>query len=84
MCSQSLAEPSAIGKARKLVGWRLSKSIRGYRFRFELTALPDQYRVTYARWNRYRGAVERSLTPRLTLSPDEFYEWQVWLDGGNH
>lgn len=76
-------EPAAIEKARKVLPWRLRCFVPGYRLRFELTALPDQYRVTYARWNKYRGAVDRSLVPRLTLTPDEFFEWQAWLDGGS-
>lgn len=82
MFSRSRAEPSAIAKARKLTPLWLRCFIPGYRFGFELTALPDQYRVTYARWNKYRGAVNRSLVPRLTLTPDEFWEWHAWLDGG--
>ena len=82
MFAVSRSEPPAIAKARKLVVWWRRWWIPAHRFRFELTALPDQYRVTYARWDKYRGAVEWSLVPRLTLSPDEFYEWQAWLDGG--
>lgn len=81
MFSRSRLEPSAVGKARKLVGRRLSKAIPGYRFGFVLALEPDQYRVSFTLWEEWRGGIELSSIRRLSLSADEFGEWQAWLDG---
>lgn len=82
MFSRSRSEPSAIAKARKLVGRRLSKAIPSYRFGFVVALEPDQYQVSFTLWDEWRGGIELSLVPRLTLTPDEFWEWHAWLDGG--
>jgi hypothetical protein len=82
MFSRSRSEPSAIAKARKLVGRRLSKAIPGYRFGFVLALEPDQYRVSFTLWDEWRGGIEVCSVRRLSLSAHELGEWHAWLDGG--
>ena len=69
-------------EAQKLIRAEHKRTIPDYRITFTLATEPDQYRVSYyePRPSAKNQLVDLAAVYRLTISPEEFQEWQTWLD----
>lgn len=63
-------------EATRMIRRESKHSVPFHRIEFELAAEPDQYRITY---DRPLDSKRYSLVPRITLTKEEFAEWQNWL-----
>lgn len=74
--------PKAVIAAQKLIWQKYQRTIPDYRITFTLATEPDQYRISYyePRPSARDQLVDLSAVYRLTITPEEFQEWQAWLD----
>lgn len=73
--------PRAIRLAQRVIRREHGQAVPDYRINFDLVSPPDQYRVTFDAPTDSHPFRAFSFVRALTITPDEFQEWQAWLDG---